>query len=62
MERGPTVHHRRLFVAAVEARLRAGASLEEAGDIAVPGVAEATFASNHVPVEMVDCASPTPPL
>jgi ribonuclease HII len=59
IERGPTAHHRRLFVAAVEARLRAGASLEEAGDIAVPVVAEGTFASNHVPVETVNCAPPT---
>jgi ribonuclease HII len=55
--RGPTVHHRRLFVAAVEARLRAGASLEDAGEIVVSGVAsEPTFAPTHVPVEAVDCA------
>ena len=55
--RGPTVHHRRLFVAAVEARLRAGASLEDAGEITVPGViAEFTFAPQHVPVESVDRA------
>jgi ribonuclease HII len=54
--RGPTVHHRRLFVAAVAARLRAGASLEDAGEITVPGVvAESTFAPHHVPVEAVDC-------
>jgi ribonuclease HII len=54
--RGPSVHHRRLFVAAVEARLRAGASLEEAGDIVVPGVAaESTIAPTHVAVEPVDC-------
>jgi ribonuclease HII len=54
--RGPTVHHRRLFVAAVEARLRAGASLEEAGDIVVPAAAtESTFASTHVRVETVEC-------
>jgi ribonuclease HII len=56
--RGPTVHHRRLFVAAVEARLRAGASLEEAGAIAVPAVVETTFAPSHVAVETVDCTSP----
>jgi ribonuclease HII len=55
--RGATVHHRRLFVAAVEARLRAGASVEDAGDIVVPDVsAESTFASSHVSVESVDCA------
>jgi ribonuclease HII len=54
--RGPTAHHRRLFVAAVEARLRAGASLEEAGDIVVPAVATgSTFAPSHVEVEAVDC-------
>jgi ribonuclease HII len=58
VERGPTLHHRRLFVAAVEARLRAGASLEEAGDIAVPAATEAIFASNHVVVEAVDCTPP----
>jgi ribonuclease HII len=59
MERGATVHHRRLFVAAVEARLRAGASLEEAGDISVPAVLpEVTFASNHISVEGVDCPPP----
>jgi ribonuclease HII len=57
--RGATVHHRRVFVAAVEARLRAGASLEEAGDVAVPAVtAESTFASSHVTVETVQCTSP----
>ena len=55
-QRGPTIHHRRLFVAAVLARLRAGASLEEAGDIVVPAVAaESTFAPTHVPTEAVDC-------
>ena len=55
--RGPTVHHRRLFVAAVQARLRAGASFEDAGEITVAGsVAESTFAPLHVPVEPVDCA------
>ena len=54
--RGPTAHHRRLFVAAVEARLRGGASLEEAGDIVVPAVATgSTFAPSHVEVESVDC-------
>lgn len=53
---GPTVHHRRLFVAAVQARLRAGASVEDAGEIVVPGVvAESTFAPTHVSVESVDC-------
>jgi ribonuclease HII len=57
MQRGPTAHHRPLFVAAVEARLRAGASLEEAGDIVVMPVAtESTFASSHVHLEIVDCA------
>jgi ribonuclease HII len=59
MERGATVHHRRLFVATVEARLRAGASLEEAGDISVPTVAETTFGSDHVTVETVDCTQPS---
>jgi ribonuclease HII len=55
--RGPTVHHRRLFVAAVQARLRAGASFEDAAEITVPGnVPESTFAPLHVPVEPVDCA------
>jgi ribonuclease HII len=55
--RGPTVHHRRLFVAAVEARLRAGASFEEAGDILVSAAAtESTFVPSHVAVESVDCA------
>jgi ribonuclease HII len=55
--RGPTVHHRRLFVAAVQARLRAGASFEDAGGITVPGsVPGSTFAPLHVPVEPVDCA------
>jgi ribonuclease HII len=55
-QRGPTIHHRRVFVAAVLARLRAGASLDEAGDIVVPAVsAESTFASTHVPTETVDC-------
>jgi ribonuclease HII len=58
LERGATVHHRRLFVAAVEARLRAGASLDEAGDIVVPAVAEAAFVSSHVAVETVDCTPP----
>ena len=55
--RGATVHHRRLFVAAVEARLRAGASVEDAGEIVVPDVsAPSTFAPTHVAVEPVDCA------
>ena len=49
---GPTAHHRRLFVAAVEARLRAGASLEEAAEITVRGgITESTFAPTHVEVE-----------
>jgi ribonuclease HII len=57
--RGATVHHRRVFIAAVEARLRAGASLEDAGDIAVPAVAaESTFAPSHVTVEAVECTTP----
>jgi hypothetical protein len=57
--RGPTVHHRRLFVAAVGARLRAGASLEEAGDIVVAAVStESTFAPSHVVVETVNCTAP----
>ncbi|MGQ0715503.1 MAG: ribonuclease HII [Gemmatimonadaceae bacterium] len=56
--RGPSVHHRRAFVAAVAARLRAGASLEEAGDIVVPAsVSESTFAPTHVPAESVLCDS-----
>jgi ribonuclease HII len=54
--RGPTAHHRRLFVATVEARLRAGASLEEAGDIVVPAATGSTFAPTHVEVESVECA------
>lgn len=58
-QRGPTIHHRRAFVAAVLARLRAGASLEEAGDIVVPAVAaEPTFAPAHVPTEAVNCDQP----
>jgi len=56
--RGATVHHRRLFVATVEARLRAGASPEDAGEIVVPEVSsESTFAPTHVPVESVNCAT-----
>lgn len=58
-QRGPTIHHRRAFVAAVLARLHAGASLEEAGDIVVPAVAaEPTFAPAHVPTEAVNCDQP----
>src|SRR5687767_7770947 len=58
MQLGSTVHHRRLFVAAVQARLRAGASLEDAGDIVVAATpAESTFAPTHVSVESVDCGS-----
>jgi ribonuclease HII len=55
--RGATAHHRRLFVATVEARLRAGASLEEAGRIPLlpPAPAELTFAPTHVGVEAVAC-------
>lgn len=56
--RGATVHHRRLFVATVQARLRAGASLEDAGDLVIPEVtSESTFAPTHVPVESVDCVT-----
>ena len=56
-KRGATVHHRRLFVATVEARLRAGASLEDAGEILVAETHSASaFAPTHVPVESVDCA------
>ena len=59
LHRGPTIHHRRAFVAAVLSRLRVGASLEEAGDIVVPAVsAEVTFAPTHVPTEPVDCDQP----
>jgi ribonuclease HII len=54
---GATVHHRRLFVAHVEARLRSGVSLEDAGRIPVLPAAPAgpTFAPTHVGVEAVDC-------
>ena len=56
MRLGATVHHRRLFVAAVRARLRAGASLEDAGEIVVPGTpADSTFAPTHVSIEAVAC-------
>lgn len=55
-QRGPTIHHRRMFVAAVLSRLSAGASLEEAGEIVVPGApAVSTFAPPHVPTEAIDC-------
>lgn len=59
--RGATVHHRRLFVAAVEARLRAGASLEEAGEVLVPIDAAATLPSTPVAnlsSELVTLAQP----
>jgi ribonuclease HII len=57
MLRGATVHHRRLFVAHVEARLRAGASLDEAGRIPLlpPAPGGPTFAPTHVHVEAIDC-------
>lgn len=59
LHRGPTIHHRRIFVAAVLSRLRAGASLEEAGDIVVPAVSAAsTFAPTHVSAEAVNCDQP----
>ena len=59
LSRGPTIHHRRAFVAAVLSRLRSGASLEEAGDIVVPAsVGESTFAPSHVPTEPVNCDRP----
>jgi ribonuclease HII len=61
-QRGPTVHHRRAFVAAVAARLHAGATLEEAGEIVVPAAAiESTFAPRHVSTEAVNCDPPQAP-
>jgi ribonuclease HII len=58
---GATVHHRRLFVAAVMSRLRAGVAVDEAGEVEIPEVhADVEFAPLHISIDPIDRT--TPPL